>query len=367
MNHFIFLLVLAIIIIVPILILLEALAYWVVVSKKGPVRKLERLVQTIPLMLMFIFWLIFAACVWDSEGDYRIPIDPVDNSYSPLSHEHILSIVVYLSLSLWGLYEIWKGGRRPPLLQALLISFVFTGILLCLTIVAQLSGDFSWSGYKPLMFAAPSTQIIVSFWLLIKEVLHTSQWSEGRIFKHRALNYLNENMQRASRRPFAILAALLPVYLFITLVLILFGQEPDSLVKAITQTTEWRFSTQTHPPFLDHRGHYLCTVAAYGSPSLVKPLRLGIRHGNAIIVNRQLLIANAFEDLIQRRFYKLHGVIRSCYDHYGYPISLHINTPLRSNFIYLAMKPVEWLFLVILYSFNEQPEKLINEQYRVLP
>ena len=51
--------------------------------------------------------------------------------------------------------------------------------------------------------------------------------------------------------------------------------------------------------------HYLCTVAARGHPWLVRPLRLGRRRGATILVNRQLAVANAFEDLLHERWPRL--------------------------------------------------------------
>lgn len=63
--------------------------------------------------------------------------------------------------------------------------------------------------------------------------------------------------------------------------------------------------------------HYLCTVAAGGHGKTVKPLRLGTRRNETIVVNRQLGVANAFEELIQERTPGLHRKIRGAYDRNG--------------------------------------------------
>lgn len=143
----------------------------------------------------------------------------------------------------------------------------------------------------------------------------------------------------------------------------IFGQDYDAVVKGFTETTEWKFSQHDHPPYLDHRGHYLCTVAACGSPRLVKPLRWGKRGGRPIIVNRQLQIANAFEELIADFSPKLHHFLRTNYDKYGYNLSQKIKTPAASNITYLLMKPLEWFFLLCLYTFCLYPERKIERQY----
>jgi len=66
-------------------------------------------------------------------------------------------------------------------------------------------------------------------------------------------------------------------------------------------------------------GHYLCTVSAKGHKNLVKLIRAGIRRGQRIPVNRQLLIANVFENILEQ--YMPPSInIRNFYDRYGYPI-----------------------------------------------
>lgn len=110
-------------------------------------------------------------------------------------------------------------------------------------------------------------------------------------------------------------------------------------------------------------GHYLCTVSLKGHPRIIKPVRYGIRHNNRIIVNRQLCIANAFEDLIKERSPIFHQRIRSFYDKYGYPLSKHINTEVSADIVYILMKPLEYIFLVILYLFDKKPENRIARQY----
>ena len=146
-------------------------------------------------------------------------------------------------------------------------------------------------------------------------------------------------------------------------IFIIIGQGADGRVKAFTDTADWTFSKQIPPPPKEHEGHYLCTVAAGGHERVVKPLRYGVRCGKKIIVNRQLCIANAFEDYIMEKFPKFHKLIRSVYDTYGYPVSRHIISPERADAVYILMKPLEWMFLIFLYLFDVKPEERIRRQY----
>ena len=182
-------------------------------------------------------------------------------------------------------------------------------------------------------------------------------------YKNKFLNYLNNKLIDSQKRSTWILILFLPFLLIILCILMLFGQYPDSLVKVFTDTTTWTLSQKSHPPFLDHQGHYLCTVAACGSPKIVKPQRIGLRHGHPIIVNRQLSIANAFENIIETKFPKTHRIIRRNYDNYGYPLSKKITTRFGANLTYILMKPLEWFFLVFIYVFSMKPEELIKKQY----
>ena len=96
---------------------------------------------------------------------------------------------------------------------------------------------------------------------------------------------------------------------------------------------------------------------------LVKRLRRGVRHGHPVIVNRQLCVANAFEQVLEERAPRLHGRIRGFYDRYGFPIARCIRSPYAADAIYLLMKPLEWLFLAVLYLVDVKPENRIAVQY----
>lgn len=113
-------------------------------------------------------------------------------------------------------------------------------------------------------------------------------------------------------------------------------------------------------------GHFLCSVGANGHKLIVKPIRYGERNGNKIICNRQLLISNAFEGLVQDKLPKVHKIIRKVYNHVGNLVHKHyhiFNNKLVSDFIYILMKPLELVFLITLYTFDNKPENRIAIQY----
>jgi hypothetical protein len=140
---------------------------------------------------------------------------------------------------------------------------------------------------------------------------------------------------------------------------------PTAAVDVFTRTCTHTFSQLPLELTNQHCGHYLCTVAACGHPALVRPERLGFRRGKVIIVNRQLAIANAFEDLLHSRWPRFGRAARACYDRLAIPICRYIRKRWLANFVYVAMKPVELAFYLVLLAFDPlSPEARIERMYR---
>ncbi len=82
-------------------------------------------------------------------------------------------------------------------------------------------------------------------------------------------------------------------------------------------------------------------------------------------MNRQLAVANAFEDLLHARWPRFGAFARRAYDRLGLPVSRWICTRWMADLVYLAMKPAEWAFyLVLVLVDRECPEARIDRMYR---
>ena len=171
----------------------------------------------------------------------------------------------------------------------------------------------------------------------------------------------------SSKWPLAAFFIMLPLLGILIAVLALFGQQPDSIIRAWTETSDWTLSQKIAPEGVFYDEHYLCTVAAQGHARVVKPLRMGNRHGHEVTVNRQLCIANAFEQVLEERVPWLHCPVRRFYDTYGFPVARLIHSKYTADLIYLMMKPLEWIFLAVLYLVDEKPENRIAVQYPHAP
>ncbi len=169
------------------------------------------------------------------------------------------------------------------------------------------------------------------------------------------------------RRVAWLVLACAPFFALVTAAMTLFGQRPDGLVLAFTQTYYRGFSELTAAcANVDCGGHYLCSVAAKGHLGFVGTFRLGRRRGAWIACNRQLLVANAFEELLAERAPGAHRWVRRRYDRVGGRVrrhKRHLARPWLSDLIFAGMKPLEWGFLVALYACDPEPETRIACQY----
>jgi len=346
------------------LIALPFLGYFIYKNIRRKVGKSTKIAEFAIIYLFSVALVLFAFAWAMCSADYYTAIDIVDGGYTPFASKHLLTLIVFFGLSIGSILLLWlKENHLPPLILVLALVFVLIGVFISFAIIMQTSENTKNYGLEAFFFLLPIMYIAVAGILSYKVIVNEGKLAVSKIYNNSLLNYLNVQMSKAYLQPVWVVVLLFPVFVGVVAILLLFGQDYNSINKVFTETTTWHFSQQTHPPFLDHRGHYLCTIAVCGDPKVVKPLRLGKRHGHEIVVNRQLLIANAFEELIQESTPKFHSIIRALYDKYGYPLSRKITTAKSSNLTYRLMKPLEYFFLLVLYLCIYRPEVKINKQY----
>ena len=354
------------------IIVICIVCFFTLFFKEKPLNKSLSSIKIAPIIIGIIYCgaliLFLIGLSFHGEPYYK-SIDPIDRDYSPFGENQILTIFTFTMLFIISATQIWANGTKlPPIIFVVFAIFLIIGLILSFLILLHImfrhrDADAQNGDYLLLFGFMPILNIILTFRLLSSVVSEEVVLAQNRYYKSNFLNTINLFLLSKQKYSYWWSVFLLPVFVLITLILMLFGQDSDSIIQLFTETTTWGFSQKTHPVYLDHRGHYLCTVAACGNPNIVKPIRLGKRHGNEIIINRQLMIANAYEELIQDYSPKFHKTIRSLYDKYGLPLSKYINSPYLSNITYILMKPLEWFFLINLYLFCINPEVKINKQY----
>lgn len=314
-----------------------------------------------------LFWLIDSVVMVFLPLLYLAVLDPSDNDCcyesATFSPEHRTSIYAFIVLCiLFFFLAKVRTETYAPLAELILNIFLVAGIVFNVFLAFHVEGFLGLIGNVPIIMVL-TMQLFKSHQLIMAQ-LEKSEFDFSKKVEKFAWNILKSKPVYK----FPIITILvLPLLSLLSLILLLFGQKPDSFIRAFTDTYKHGFSQ------LDFMcdevvcgGHFLCSVAANGHQSLVKPIRLGERRNKPIICNRQLLVSNAFEDLVQQKLPRLHKLIRKNYNRVGLVVHKHYGVFKRkwvADFIYILMKPLEWFFLFVLYLFDKSPENRIHMQY----
>lgn len=329
---------------------------------KGRIRKWRNVSECLTWFLGVVYtigYLAITEVVLEADWDIQLTNNQV---HTPLATFAWPTVLVLAGVGLAGYFLLRLIPLRcmPPLIVVTGIACSYAGILVCVLWIMQVCGVvFFWLLLFPLNWILLVLIQMKSLMIQWKQLVE----EERKSFRNPFLQKISGRLQNALSWPIAALVLFLPVFGILIGVLALFGQQPDDVIRAFTETSDWNLSTKVSPQNIFYDEHYLCTVAAGGHRKVVKPLRMGMRHGHPVIVNRQLCIANAFEQVLEERAPRFHRAVRSFYDKYGFPVAKCIRSPYIADLIYVLMKPLEWVFLTVLYFCDVKPENRIAVQY----
>ena len=273
----------------------------------------------------------------------------------------VIGIAGYLYLRVRPLKKI------PPLMAIISMSAMYLWVIEVLVFTVQVfKGDLSGDNLLDVYLLVYPVCIICIVARTVISKVH--EWQEyemerAKIQSNPLLNFADKILSNSKLWPIYAIVFMFPLLGIIIGILLLFGQAPDSVIKAWTETADWTLSLKEAPQNIEYDEHYLCTVAAGGHKKIVKPVRKGIRHGHEVIVNRQLCIANAFEQILEEKTPRFHKLVRGIYDRYGFPVARLIRSKWIADIIYILMKPLEWIFLMVIYMIDVHPENRIVTQY----
>ncbi len=324
------------------------------------------------LLYGLMIWFVTDEMPGWEKAVYYLPAEEIPQ-HQPFSEQHIIALALFLLAGVVSLVMLNRRKIQPPLAAALQTGGVYLGGIILVICSVQLAAHPWMTGVdyltefpiSPYMFLYAANYILCAVNVITENVrLWTAHIRENGIEAQSPLMCrLWDILGTAGGWVWFPLLCVIPVTGVLVIICILFGQGADGIIKAFTETSDWTFSQMVSPPPERYSGHYLCTVAVNGHERVVKPTRMGIRHGERIVVNRQLCVANAFEQLIEDKAPRFHRGVRYVYDRYGYPVSKHITTKARADVVYILMKPLEWLFVIALYLFDTDPESRIAIQY----
>ncbi len=285
------------------------------------------------------------------------------NDSAVFSPEHSSTIYFWIiTCTIAYFYCSFRKQIAPPIIEVLTNCLLLLGIILNVFLAFHLEDFFIISGNLPII-------------LMFIIVLIQNNSKAVDLFDEENYNASNKlvvwSYQILTLPPVLkyslLLVISLPILVVAGAILLLFGQKPDSAIRAFTDTyshglSQWDYMCDN----VICGGHYLCSVAANGHKEVVKPIRFGVRNDGIIVCNRQLLISNAFEELIEEKLPWLHKIIRRNYNHIGNAIHKHYHIfekKYLSDVIYILMKPLEFIFWLTLYMTVRNPENRIAKQY----
>lgn len=322
------------------------------------------------IVLGLFYSLLFLSCfdhvVFDSDWT-----DQLVNAqtHSPIDARSVVTVMVIALVAVTGylLVNLIPLRKLPPLALVLGMAAMYLGVIECVVWGIQVfRGNYMefyllLYPFNCILLAARTVSHKMWEWdrMMEEDETRREYYSERKGFIHGCNRFLADSR----RWPLAAFLLMWPLLGILIGILLLFGQRPDAAIRAFTETSDWNLSQRVAPQNVHYDEHYLCTVAAGGHERIVKPRRLGVRHGHQVIVNRQLCVANAFEQILEERTPRFHRVVRSFYDKYGFPVARLIHSKYAADLVYILMKPLEWIFLAVLYLTEVNPENRITIQY----
>lgn len=321
--------------------------------------------QRFSLLLFSPVFFLQLVYLGSSERDWFVQLTNIE-VHNPIYSQGlpVMLAVTFLSIVAYVYISFAKLEKTSPLKILFSFSMILLGLIQSAVLIYQLFprlGIFSYGSF--ILFPVNFIIISLSLFRIIVYKWNKDQTRGNKVYSNPLLQKINLILSSTKSWPIAILVFSLPLVAIGLGVLILFGQSPALIIKTWTETSEWSLSEQVSPPNVFKDEHYLCTVAAGGHKKIVKPIRYGVRHGHIVIVNRQLSIANAFEQVIEEKVPRFHKGIRFVYDRYGFPLACLVKSKTSADIVYILMKPLEWLFLIVLYSTDANPENRIALQY----
>lgn len=358
----------ALIYVFPIMLMLGEM-YCLILEGRGMKAIGARVFDATALILGIFYEYAYIAFWKNATGtDWQYQLHNAER-HTPIYSQTATTVAVIFILAITGYLVLQYSSLEtlPPLVTVLSMSAMYLGIIELIILTIQVFGvgnDYEKEEDFYLLIL-PACCILMTLRTILQKI---HEWQKttmemSGINENPVLNASANILENVAVWPIFALFLMIPLLGIIIMLLMLVGQAPDSIVKAWTETSEWNLSTKVSPQNIYYDEHYLCTVAAGGHRRIVKPIRKGIRHGHEVTVNRQLCIANAFEQILEEKTPHLHRAVRSFYDKYGFPVARMINSRWTADVVYIMMKPLEWFFLVVIYMVDVHPENRIAVQY----
>ena len=226
------------------------------------------------------FYLAFMKNITDK--DWPVQLSNAE-THTPVFTQAMPTVAAIFLVGIAG-YFILKYislEKMPPLVAVLSMSALYLGVIQLIVFTFQVLNIENFDLLDPFLFVLPACCVLIAVRTILEKI---HQWQhitmeKSKIQDSPVLSSFDSILNNAALWPVFALILAIPLLGILIGILVLFGQAPDAIVKAWTETSDWTLSQQISPPNVQYDEHYLCTVAAGGHRKVVKPIRKGVRHG----------------------------------------------------------------------------------------
>lgn len=237
---------------------------WIIMRETSQITfvKIVRLIYEILFIIIFpLFYLI----------NMDFPVNDCCNETATFSPEHRLTIYVLIGLSVIA-YFVSSYRKRifPPIPEVILSSCLIIGFVISLLVMIHILKGLSFLG---LAFCLPIT-ILFFMALRTNHKILLKYAEETDFHPNSKCEQLAWQVLNSDNKFLYLFILCFPILFLIIIILILFGQKPDSVIRVFTDTYKHTFSQLDYEcDNVECGGHFLCSVAANGHKNVVKPVR----------------------------------------------------------------------------------------------
>ncbi len=158
--------------------------------------------------------------------------------HPPLNHDNLPTLlVVIIMVAIAYIFLSFTSAKKVPMLTTILsISVLYLGGIVCILFIIQVVATSFISAIFPINYLI----------LLVKMIIiKTNEYKEKAPLQtnKKFFCFIDRLLRKNYGLPFLALMFLLPVLVVFILILLLCNQQPDSLIKLFTETSEWQLST----------------------------------------------------------------------------------------------------------------------------
>ena len=233
---------------------------------------------------IFLLWLgvfyewIYLETFWEVTffSDWNVQLYNIQK-HAPIYTKSFVTIIVVCLVYIISLILLTTidTNKRPPLVTVLCQAGVYLGTLFAIVFTIQIFDIGNPEQNHDLidfyLLLVPLNMIFMAARIMVLEIKAYVPNPErmSKIDSVPLLGFCNRLLSDSKKWPVIAFILMWPLLGILIAILLLFGQAPDSVIKAFTETADYTFSTKIPPQNLYYDEHYLCTVAAGGHKKIV--------------------------------------------------------------------------------------------------